>query len=253
MPNMPNTPNVPNTSCPRKPRPNLETLRSYYDKLPREFGFSSKCKMSILGDLHGKSILDVDCRRGKGVVKLADMAGPQGSVVGTDPSSALIDEAWAYLEESKRRGKLAGNCNVQFLAAFPEDLAAAGLRDEGFDVVFSNSSINVGYDMALALREIHRVLAPGGLLVLDDVVAEEKRDAAVVEQARAIGNVVQSAMSRADLERLLADIGFGSPAYYEESCIREDVGYLDDYKVPVVETDEDATFTKTTVCAMKPR
>ena len=212
-------PNMPNTSCPRKPRPNLEALRSYYNKLPREFGFSSKCKMSILGDLHGKSILDVDCRRGKGVVKLADMAGPQGSVVGTDPSPALIDEAWAYLEESKRRGKLAGNCNVQFLAAFPEDLAAVGLRDEGFDVVFSNSSINVGYDMALALREIHRVLAPGGLLVLDGVVAEEKRDAAVVEQARAIGNVVQAAPSRHALEALLADVRFDRIECFEESPI----------------------------------
>lgn len=248
---MPNMPNMPNASCPRKPRPNLDALRSYYDKLPREFGFSSKCKMSILGDLHGKSILDVDCRRGKGVVKLADMAGLQGSVVGTDPSPALIDEAWAYLEESKRRGKLAGNCNVQFLAAFPEDLAAVGLRDEGFDVVFSNSSINVGYDMALALREIHRVLAPGGLLVLDGVVAEEKRDAAVVEQARAIGNVVQAAPSRHALEALLADIGFDRIECFEESPVETNEGYLDDCKVPVAESDEAVAFIKTTVHATK--
>lgn len=225
-------------------------LREYYDNLPREFGFSSKCKMTLLGNLAGKRILDIDCRRGKGVVKLASMAGPQGSVVGVDPSCALIEEAWAFLEDSRQRGRLVG-CDVSFRVAFPENLAAARLEDATFDVVFANSSINIGYDTVRILHEICRVLVPGGLLVLDGVVAEGPRDAHVVAQARALGNVVQSAMSRADLERALVEAGFGRPEYHEESRIREDVGYLDFYKVPVVETNENAIFIKTTIHALK--
>lgn len=225
-------------------------LEAYYENLPREFDFSSKCKMTLLGDLSGKRILDVNCRRGKGVVKLANMAGPAGETVGTDPSAAFIEDARLFARQSRERGNL-DRCSARFLVAFPEDLAAAGLEDGAFDVVFANSSVNVGYDIACIFEELCRVLRPGGLLVLDSVVAEGERDAHAMKQARAIGNVVQAAPGRHALEALLANVGFECIEYFEEAPIEASEGYLDDYKVPVAESDETVAFTKTTVHAIK--
>ena len=55
-----------------------EALRAYYEQLPNEYGFASQCKMTLLGDLKGKRVLDIDCRRGKGVIKLSDYVGARG-------------------------------------------------------------------------------------------------------------------------------------------------------------------------------
>ena len=206
--------------------------------------------MTLPDDLSGKSILDVNCRRGKGVVKLASMAGPAGKAIGTDPSPVFIEDARLFVQQSRECGKL-DRCNASFLVAFPEDLAAAGLEDGAFDVVFANSSVNVGFDVARIFEEICRVLRPGGLLVFDGVVTEGERDAHTVKQARTIGNVVQAAPSRSALEALLLDVGFKEIGYFEESPIEASEGYLDDYKVPVAESDEDVAFTKTTVHAVK--
>lgn len=225
-------------------------LEAYYENLPREFNFSSKCKMTLLGDLSGKRILDVNCRRGKGAVKLANMAGPAGEAVGTDPSTSFIEDARLFARQSRERGNL-DHCSVRFLAAFPEDLAAAGLEGGVFDVVFANSSVNVGFDVARIFEEIGRTLRPGGLLVLDSVVAEGERNVHAVEQARAIGNVVQAAPGRHALEELLVNVGFERIEYFEESPVEANEGYLDDYKVPVAESSETVAFTKTTVHAIK--
>lgn len=229
-----------------------ESLKAYYDKLPNEYGFASQCKMMLLGDIKGKRVLDIDCRRGKGVVKLSDYVGARGYVVGVDPNPEWIDLALSYQEDAWRRNGLPQN-NMDFRVAYPEDLAAAGLSDGSFDLVFANSSINVDYSPERILCEIFRVLRPGGVLVFDGVVAASARDEATVVRARALGNAVQAAPSREEFEDMVARAGFELPEYYEESQVRRETGYLDGFEVPVAETNENVAFIKTTARIYKPR
>lgn len=229
-----------------------ESLRAYYDQLPNEFGFASQCKMTLLGDIKGKRVLDIDCRRGKGVIKLSDYVGAKGHVVGVDPSPEWIEIALSFMDDAWRKNGLLEN-NMEYRVAFPEDLAAAGLADGSFDLVFANSSINVDYCPEAVFGEIFRVLRPGGVLVFDGVVAASARDEETVAQARALGNAIQAALSRDEFEDLLTRAGFERPEYYEESDVRANTGYLDGFEVPVAETEEDMRFVKTTARVYKPR
>lgn len=227
-------------------------LAAYYDRLPTEHGFASQCKMVLLGDISGKRVLDINCRRGKGVVKLSDYVGARGHVVGVDPNPAWVAIADSFVEDAWRKNGLPEN-NMEFHVAYPENLAVAGLADESFDLVFANSSINVAYCPEAALGEIYRVLRPGGMFMFDGVVAASPRDADTVARARTLGNAVQSALFRGDFEELLARVGFDRPEYYEESDVRAETGFQDGFDVPVAETDEAVAFVKTTALICKPR
>lgn len=228
-----------------------EVLKAHYEKLPKEYGFAGKCAMTLLGDLTGKCVLDINCRRGKGVLKLSECVGSQGHVVGVDPTPEWIEIARSQKGEVRSGHGLSEN-NTEYLVAYPEDLAAAGLTDETFDVVFANSSVNLAFCFEAVLRETFRVLVPGGVLVYDGVVVSSKRDAVTVGRARALGNAVQAALFREDFEAMMERIGFEQPIYHEESEIRPEAGYKDDFEVPVAQTSEDVRFTKTTVHLTKP-
>lgn len=232
--------------------PDHEVLKAFYEARPSEYGFASQCKMTLLGDLTGKRVLDIDCRRGKGVIKLSASVGPKGFALGVDPSPEWIEIAQSFKEESWRKNGLP-SCNMDYAVAYPEDLAAAGIAEGSFDAVFANSSIAIDYDPERVVREIFRALRPGGVFLFDGVVAEGERDAATVEQARALGNAVQASPSRAEFERMVKDAGFFAPDYYEESEVRPETGYVDDYTVPVADTSENVRFTRTTALVSKPR
>lgn len=229
-----------------------EALAAYYGALPKEFGFASQCRMTLLGDIVGKRVLDIDCRRGKGVIKLSASVGPRGFALGVDPSPEWIAIARSFMDDAWRRNGLPAN-NMAYETAYPEDLGAAGIADGSFDMVFANSSIALDYDPAQVVREAFRVLRPGGLLVYDGVVAEGERDARTMEEARRLGNSIQASPSRAEFERTTGAAGFASPEYYEEHEVQPSVGYADGYEVPVAHTDEDVRFVKTTAWVYKPR
>lgn len=103
-------------------------------------------------DLHpGQHVLDVACGTGLVTFSAADAVAPGGEVVGTDLSDGMIKRAEAIAEERGIR-------NVMFERMDAEKL---DLPHDTFDVVLCSLGLMYVPDPEEALREMHRVLAPG--------------------------------------------------------------------------------------------
>lgn len=98
-------------------------------------------------------VLDVGCGSGWAARLMAQQA-TQGSVVGIDVSDEMIRLA---------REQSAGYSNLEFRVASAEQLP---FEDAEFTHAFSMESLYYYADIETALREIRRVLAGGGLLVV---------------------------------------------------------------------------------------
>jgi SAM-dependent methyltransferase len=101
----------------------------------------------------GLDLLDVGCGPGTITLDLAARVAP-GSVVGVDAAEEVVARAEAARAE-------AGAANVRFEAGDAYELAFA---DESFDVAHAHQVLHHLIDPVRALREMRRVLRPGGLL-----------------------------------------------------------------------------------------
>lgn len=200
-------------------KPSAEQLAAYYDGRQIEGGFTSLCKMTLPAEqLKGKCVLNVACRRGKGLYKISDIVGASGEAYGIDWNEDYIAEARAGMNDALKKSGLGIN-NMTARVAYPEDLAGAGLKDSSFDAVYINNVVTLLYDPEAALREFARILKPGGLLIMETVLADRPRDDAVVEEARRIGNSIQAARTLADNADMLAAAGFGEPVVMDEYAV----------------------------------
>jgi ubiquinone/menaquinone biosynthesis C-methylase UbiE len=106
----------------------------------------------MIGTVADKDILDAGCGEGHNTRKLARMGG---RVTGIDISSKMIE--LASQEESVRPlGIRYRNCSFSSMKM---------IDDRTFDMVVAFMSFMDGRDYAGAVKEIHRVLRPGGHLV----------------------------------------------------------------------------------------
>ena len=145
------------------------------------------------------------------------------------------------MERAWRKSGLARN-NMEFRAAYPEDLISCGIGSNTLDAVYVNNVMTLLYDQALVLKELGRVLKPGGLLVMETVFADRERDEDVVERARSLGNSVQAARTRQENYAWLADAGFGEPSIEEEYEVGPRRGSKADSLVETVEGNEDVNY-----------
>jgi ubiquinone/menaquinone biosynthesis C-methylase UbiE len=98
------------------------------------------------------SVLDVGCGTGK-LLRRATPYWPEAQLIGVDPANGMIEMA-------KRLTP-----NATFFTGMAEALP---LQDASVDLALSTSSFHHWQDQAAGIREIARVLRPGGYFILVD-------------------------------------------------------------------------------------
>jgi ubiquinone/menaquinone biosynthesis C-methylase UbiE len=104
----------------------------------------------------GERVLDVACGTGLVTFAAAHAVGPAGEVLGVDLSGGMVDAA-------RQRALQQGASNAAFVRMDAEALA---LPDASFDVVLCALGLMYLPDPEQALREMRRVLRPGGRLAV---------------------------------------------------------------------------------------
>jgi ubiquinone/menaquinone biosynthesis C-methylase UbiE len=104
----------------------------------------------------GARVLDACCGSGASAIPAAQAVGRTGSVLGVDLSERL-------LERARTKAAAAGSHHATFRRA---DVLDLGLPAASFDVVLCVFGIFFVPDMQAAVRELWRLVAPGGRLAI---------------------------------------------------------------------------------------
>lgn len=141
------------------PRNDLDSLLPTAVESFAGVGYPFAAQVIQLGD----HVLDIGSGSGTDVLVAAMKAGPKGKVVGLDFTEAMI---------AKARGNIA-KAGVKNVKIVEGNAARIPFDDATFDVVTTNGVLNLVPDKQQAMREIYRVLRPGGRLQLADIVVQE--------------------------------------------------------------------------------
>jgi len=164
------------------------------------------CGSPIPHDLKGKTVLDLGCGTGRDVFLASKLVGPEGRVIGVDMTDEQLDIARRLTRRQMERFGF-NEPNVSFRTGFIEDLAAAGIKDNTFDVVISNCVINLSPDKRRVFSEVFRVLKPGGELYFSDVFADRRIPGHLQDDPVLYGECLSGALYIEDFRRILRDLG----------------------------------------------
>jgi SAM-dependent methyltransferase len=139
-------------------RPDDRNLRRYLDPparaaMPLEYAFH------LLGDLRGRTVLDLGCGDGENLVPLVVRGA---DVIGLEISPSLIGLAQTRLDLHGLSGR------VRFITSSAHEIA---LPDASVDVVLGIAILH-HLDLERAAQEVRRVLRPGGRAIFQEPVRD---------------------------------------------------------------------------------
>lgn len=153
-----------------------------------------------LGLREGDRVLDAGCGTGRALSPLRAAVGASGVVVGADLTPAMLEAAVRAGRDRDGRLLLA-------------DVAALPLRSRSLDAVFGAGLISHLPDPAENLRELARVVRPGGVLALFHPIG---RAALAARQAAWITS--EDLRAEPNLRPLLAGSGWRMTSYTDEDA-----------------------------------
>jgi len=175
--------------------------REQMDSVPEGANMGLGCgnPQAIASLRPGETVLDLGSGGGFDCFLAAKSVGESGRVIGVDMTADMVGKA-------RRNAEKLGAKNVEFRLGEIEHLPVA---DASVDVIISNCVINLSPQKINVFREAWRVLKPGGRLAILDVVALQTLPAELKNDLSLISGCVGGAEKIEDIEKMLAEAGFG--------------------------------------------
>jgi arsenite methyltransferase len=146
----------------------------------------------------GETVLDLGSGGGIDVLLSAKRVGSAGVAYGLDMTDEMVALA-------RRNADAAGVANAHFLKG---EIESIPLAPDSVDVVISNCVVNLSTDKPRVLREIFRVLRPGGRVGISDVVAEDRLTPDERAERGSYVGCIAGALAKGEYERELTAAGF---------------------------------------------
>ena len=140
-------------------------IADYYDEMNEIMSMHMvqgwhKFMMRKAGDISGKRCLDVGTGTGEIAFHLARTAGADSTVVGVDITPRMLELA------ARKEKDLVLPVSIDWRVG---DALNLDIPDDSFDVVTSGYMLRNVTDIQKAVSEMHRVLAPGGKVVVAEL------------------------------------------------------------------------------------
>ena len=163
----------------------------------------------------GQTVLDLGSGGGLDCLLASKRVGNSGHVIGVDMTPEMLQRARAAAERLH-----AGNVEFRqgFLEALPVD-------SNTVDVAISNCVINLAPDKSKVLKEVFRVLKPGGKMAVSDIVTDGPLPADIKDSLSAWAGCIAGALDVREYQAELADAGFTqievTPTYFDDATLEE--------------------------------
>jgi arsenite methyltransferase len=197
------------TGCCQADGPDCGCSGSYSADELQEIGLSESVSLgcgnpTMLAQLEpGQVVLDLGSGAGLDVLLSARRVAPGGHAYGVD----MTDEMLQLANNNKTK---AGIGNATFLKGSIDSIP---LPDASVDVVISNCVINLAEDKGAVIDEAFRVLRPGGLFAVADMVELETLDRELKKQLDAWAGCISGTIPIEEYRAALVSAGFADPDF----------------------------------------
>jgi len=157
----------------------------------------------------GNTIIDLGSGAGNDCFVARHETGAEGKVIGIDFTPIMIKKARVNAE------KLGYN-NVEFREGDIDDMPVS---DNIADVIVSNCVLNLVPNKEKVIKDIYRVLKPGGHFSISDIVLVGNLPDALKEDAEMYAGCVAGAIQKTDYLQHISDAGFSNVTIQKEKPI----------------------------------
>ena len=157
----------------------------------------------------GDTVIDLGSGAGNDCFVARAIAGDTGKIIGIDFTEKMIEKA-------RNNAEKLGFHNVEFRFG---DIEKMPLSSDIADVVVSNCVLNLVPNKFNVLKEVFRVLKPGGHFSISDIVLEGELPAKLKEAAEMYAGCVSGAVQKTVYLELITATGFTNITVQKEKSI----------------------------------
>jgi SAM-dependent methyltransferase len=163
---------------------------------------------TALADIaEGETVVDLGAGAGIDVFLAAHKVGDRGRVIGVDLTADMVAKGRLIAEQHGFR-------HVEFRLG---DIEHLPVDSATVDLVISNCVINLTPDKLASFKEVHRVLKPGGRILIADLVTAGELPPEVRASAAAWADCLAGAMEKEAYLETIRRAGFAEVAIVSES------------------------------------